>query len=101
MGSDRPEARPEDPREIWDRIVTDFMRMSDAPVRVEVKESDPAEVEAGLAEAMHRLGIEGYTVVNHDGEIWLIEDAGEVVRRRATVELLMEDPEDMPAKDVN
>ena len=101
MGNDQPAVRPGDPREIWDRVVTDFMRMSEAPVRVEVKEQDPSTVEAGLAEAMRRPGVEGYTVVNHEGDIWIIEDADEVVRRRATVELLMEDPRDMPPQDVN
>ena len=101
MGEDRPGDRPGDTREFWDRIVTDFMRMSEAPVRVEVKEQDPSIVEAGLVEAMHRLGVEGYTVVNHDGDVWLIEDADEVVRRRATVELLLDDPGDMPPQDVN
>jgi hypothetical protein len=101
VGGDQADVRPGDPREFWDRIVTDFMRMSEAPVRVEVKEQDPAAVEAGLTEAMDRLGVEGYTVVNHDGDIWLIEDADEVVRRRATVELLLEDPGDMPPQDVN
>jgi hypothetical protein len=101
VADDRSNAGSGDPTMIWDRIVTDFMRMSEAPVRVEVKEQDPSAVEAGLIEAMHRLGVEGYTVVNHEGDIWLIEDADEVVRRRATVELLMEDPGDMPPQDVN
>jgi len=101
VGSRPSQTQSEDPRRLWDRIVTDFMRMSDAPVRVEVKEQDPADVEAGLIESMQRLGVEGYTAVTHDGEVWLIEDADEVVRRRATVELLMDDPEDMPPQDVN
>jgi hypothetical protein len=101
MDRDRPEPRSDGSHDIWDRIITDFMRMSEAPVRVEVHEQDPSKVEEGLSEAMERLGVEGYTVVNHEGDIWLIEDAGEVVRRRATVELLMDDPGDMPPQDVN
>ena len=101
MSEDRPGTRPGDTQEFWDRIVTDFMRMSEAPVRVEIKEQDASAIEAGLTESMHRLGVEGYTVVNHDGDIWLCEDADEVVRRRATVELLLDDPEDLPPQAVN
>ena len=91
----------ENPRELWDRIVTDFMRISDAPVRVEISDYPPDEVVEGIAEAMQRLGTEGYTVVRKDQEVWMIEDAAEVMRRRATVDLLVEDPEDMPPQDVN
>ena len=101
MGHDRPHPQAGGTGDIWDRIITDFMRMSEAPVRVEVHEQDASKVEAGLSEAMSRLGVEGYTVVNHEGDVWLIEDADEVVRRRATVELLMDDPGDMPPQDVN
>ena len=93
--------QPEDPRELWDRIVTNFMRISDAPVRVEVHDHPPAEVEAGLADAMERLGTEGYTVVRKGDEIWLIEEPGEVMRRQATTDLLLGDPEDQPPQDVN
>lgn len=91
----------EDPRLLWDRIVTNFMRMADVPVRVEVHDHPPAEVEAGLAEAMTRLGTEGYTVVRKGDEIWLIEEPEEVMRRQATTDLLLSDPEDHPLKDVN
>ena len=91
----------ENPRELWDRIVTDFMRMSDAPVRVEIHDYPLNEVVEGISEAMHRLGTEGYAVVLKDDQVWIIEDAAEVMRRRATVDLLVEDPEDKPPQDVN
>jgi hypothetical protein len=92
---------PEDPRELWDSIVTNFMRISDVPVRVEVHDHPPAEVEAGIADAMERLGTEGYTVVRKGDEIWLIEEPGEVMRRQATTDLLLGDPEDQAPQDVN
>ena len=101
MNADELGTQGEDPRELWDRIITNFMRISDVPVRVEVHDHPPEVVVAGLAASMRRLGAMGYTVVRKGDEIWLIEDADEVMRRMATVDLLIEDPDDRPPQDVN